>query len=135
MCEQEEFEGSNESEGRGRRRAVRSVTAEVRNHLQTCLVTVELLAALDSQRGLSVRAKARAGPCTSQSAASARSSIQGGLSVPMHVARHERARQRTDQPGVVVLFVQIGALCSENPLHDKRLRFRYFRALRIFRAD
>ena len=37
--------------------------------------------------------------------------------------------------GVVVLFVQIGALCSENPLHDKHLRFRRFRTLRIFRAD
>ena len=37
--------------------------------------------------------------------------------------------------GVVVLFVQIGALCSENPLHDKHLRFRHFRTLRIFRAD
>ena len=37
--------------------------------------------------------------------------------------------------GVVVLCVQIGALCSENPLHDKHLRFRHFRALRTFRAD
>ena len=37
--------------------------------------------------------------------------------------------------GVVVLFVQIGALCSENPLHDKHLRFRHFRALHPFRAD
>ncbi|MFN9042971.1 MAG: hypothetical protein ACK5Y7_02700 [Betaproteobacteria bacterium] len=39
------------------------------------------------------------------------------------------------QTGVVVLFVQIGALCSENPLHDKHLRFLHFRALRTFRAD
>ena len=37
--------------------------------------------------------------------------------------------------GVVVLFVQIGALCSENPLHDKHLRFGNFQALRILRAD
>ncbi|MGD9831109.1 MAG: hypothetical protein AB7U92_00005, partial [Piscinibacter sp.] len=37
--------------------------------------------------------------------------------------------------GVVVLFVQIGALCSENPLHDKHLRFQHFRTLHIFRAD
>jgi hypothetical protein len=37
--------------------------------------------------------------------------------------------------GVVVLFVQIGALYSENPLHDRHLRFRHFRALRISRAD
>jgi Fe-Mn family superoxide dismutase len=40
-----------------------------------------------------------------------------------------------EEIGVVVLFVQIGALCSENPLHDKHLRFPHFRALRIFRAD
>lgn len=31
--------------------------------------------------------------------------------------------------GVVVLLVQIGALCSENSLHDKHLRFLLFRAL------
>lgn len=37
--------------------------------------------------------------------------------------------------GVVVLFVQFGALCSENLLRDKHLRFRHFRALSIFRAD
>jgi transglutaminase-like putative cysteine protease len=37
--------------------------------------------------------------------------------------------------GVVVLFVQIGALCFENALHDKHLRSRHFRALRILRAD
>ena len=37
--------------------------------------------------------------------------------------------------GVVVLFVQIGALCSKNALHDKHLRFWHLRALRTFRAD
>ena len=37
--------------------------------------------------------------------------------------------------GVVVLFVQVGALCSENPLHDKHLRFRLLRGLRVLRAD
>jgi hypothetical protein len=37
--------------------------------------------------------------------------------------------------GVVVLFVQIGALRAENPLHDKHLRFRLFRELSVFRAD
>ena len=34
--------------------------------------------------------------------------------------------------GVVVLFVQIGALCSENPMHDKHLRFRHFRRSILF---
>jgi len=43
--------------------------------------------------------------------------------------------EREAPGGVVVLFVQIGALCSENPLHDKHLRFRHFRALHPFRAD
>ncbi len=37
--------------------------------------------------------------------------------------------------GVVVLFVQIGAPCSKNPLPDKHLRIRDFRELRPFRAD
>jgi hypothetical protein len=45
------------------------------------------------------------------------------------------ARALHGQPGVVVLFVQIGALRSENLLHYKHLGYRLFRALRIFRAD
>ena len=49
----------------------------------------------------------------------------GTWRVPFHMLRH----------GVVVLFVQIGALCSENPLHDKHLRFQHLRTLRTFRAD
>ncbi|MBP6782037.1 MAG: hypothetical protein KA738_03370, partial [Pseudoxanthomonas sp.] len=70
----------------------------------------------------------------------------GALAGPIRLDRFGsiEGRQATrggDRPqgfpleGVVVLFVQIGALCSENPLHDKHLRFPHFRALRIFRAD
>ena len=47
MCEQEEFNAARKREGVAVGARCPLLTAEVRNHLQTCLLTVELLAALD----------------------------------------------------------------------------------------
>ena len=47
MCEQGEFKDARNREGVAAGQQCAPLTAEVRNHLQTCLVTVELLASLD----------------------------------------------------------------------------------------
>jgi len=50
MCEQDEFEEPREGESAAAGVHSPCLTAEVRNHLQTCVVSVELLTALELPR-------------------------------------------------------------------------------------